>query len=843
MGRGLAALALGAVVLAGCGGHGRPCDTCELPPPPPPPPKYRTTWPVGRPPTYANPIPAENARSGSPGLRSGRRAFAHEVEAYADRVSVRAGESLGVHASVDAPHAVSWTLYRIGWYGGAGARAIVSGGPVAVSPQPPCPPRAGDALVQCAWAAAFRVAIPAEEVSGYHAVKLVRDDGFFTLVPVVVTDERAADLLVQASVNTWQAYNTWGGESLYRDDSRTVPGGLALRVSFDRPYAAGDGLGAADDEELAFARFLERHGYDVSYTTNVDVALRGAPHLERAGTFLSVGHDEYWAGANRDAVEQARDFGVPILFFGANAAYWKVRLEGPDAAGVPRLITCYKSALVSDPVTGPDTTGRFRDPAVSRPENALVGVMYESWQLLQFPLVVADGASWLFEGTGLAAGDVLPGLVGNEYDLAYGDAAQPTSLAIAARSPVVSAEGTPSWAATASYRAESGAVVFAAGTIGWARGLDPGDDAYDGRVERMTANVLHAALGLSIPPGISVAERAEPSSFSVRPVGPFARAVSTRASGLEAPTGVAALPGGDLAFADARRHQVLRVEATGAVTVLAGDGQMGQGPTTYGVPGLEAHFVAPTAILALPDGSLLVSDTGNACIRRVGGDAAHTVTVFAGRIGQPGLADGPPATAQFRFPMGLARDPVTGVVYVADSGNQRIRAVDPAGNVSTFAGTVGGDLDGPALAARLAYPTAVALGPDGTLYVVASAGAKVKAIGTDAAHTVTTLAGGGQGAADGAAGTALLAPQGGAVWAAGELLVSDPASYRVRGIQPGSAGTAATVHTFAGAGVFGRADGAGKDARFGLPLGLAVGADGTVYVADPGAGAIRAIVP
>jgi NHL repeat len=840
VGRGKLAATLVVLLAAGCGGkRAEPCPTCDLPPPP----ALRAPWPVGRPGTYRSPIAAENALPGEPGLRSGRQSFAHEIEAYADRVSARAGESVGVHASVDAAHVVSWALYRVGWYGGAGARRVSSGAPVRVSPQPACPPRPGDALVQCTWATAFQVAIDPGEVSGYHVVKLVRDDGFFTLVPFVVVDDRPADLLMQASVNTWQAYNAWGGESLYQDASRTVPGGFALRVSFDRPYLAANGLGAADDQEMGFARFLERHGYDVTYTTDIDVALLGAPHLERAGAFLSVGHDEYWAGANRDAVEQARDFGVPVLFFGANAAYWKVRLESPGAGGAPRVITCYKSALVTDPVTGPDTTGRFRDPAVNRPENALVGILYESWQMLRAPLVVADPKSWLFTGTGLAAGDALPGLVGDEYDVALGDALQPATVAVAAQSPLVEAEGRPAWAATAWYRAASGALVFAAGTICWAHGVDPARDAYDGRVERMTANAFQAALGLPIPPSISVDRRAPSSAFRPAPVGPFARSVATRVRGLEAPTGIAILPGGDLAFTDPRRNQVMRAGTSGTVTVLAGDGQAGQGPAFDGVPADQAHFFHPTALLALPDGSLLVSDSGNHAIRRIGTDAARTVTPFVGRIGEAGLADGTAANARLRFPMGLARDPATGVLYVADSGNHRIRAVDAAGNVTTFAGSVFGDQDGPAATARLAFPTAVAVGPDGRVYAVASAGGRVKAIGTDPAHTVATLAGGGQGAADGPGDVAQLAPQGGAAWAAGELLVSDPASYRVRAIQPGAGASDTIVHTLAGSGSFGWNDGGGGDARFGLPLGLAVAADGTVLVADPGAGAIRAITP
>jgi DNA-binding beta-propeller fold protein YncE len=833
-----AAVLLLAVATLSCGGSGSStCRDCGNDS------RFRPPWPQGRPAGYVSPIPAENARAGDPDFRLGREGSAHQLEAYADHVSARVGQTVRVQVSVDAAHAVRWVLYRIGWYGGAGARRVSEGGPVTVTPQPACPPRAGDALVRCSWAPALQLSIGSEHVSGYYAVKLVRDDGFVAFAPFVVVDDRPADLLMQASVNTWQAYNTWGGESLYSDNSGTVPGGFALRVSFDRPYGSAAGLGASDDHELAFARFLERFGYDVSYTTDLDVALGGTPHLYRAGAFLSVGHDEYWAGANRDAVEGARDYGVPILFFGANAAYWKIRLEGTGADGAPRILTCFKSAAVTDPVTGPDTTGRFRDPAVNRPESALVGVAYESWQLLSFPLVVADGSSWLYGGTGLETGDALPGLIGNEYDVATGDTAQPSGLVVVARSPVLNAEGRPSFAAAGWYRdAQSHALVFGAGTIQWARGVDPHREAYDPRVERMTANVIYQALGLPVPKEIAAGGQGS-NALQVNPVGPFARSVATRASGLLAPSGVAVMPDGTLAVVDPKRNQILRIDAAGAVSVIAGDGQLGRNAFFDDVPGLRARFSNPTAILALPDGGLLVADTGNACIRRVGDDQARTVTTFAGKIATAGFADGAPSTARFSFPMGLARDSASGVVYVADSANHRIRAIDPAGNVATLAGGVSGDADGPGALARFAYPTAVAVGPGGLVYVVASSGATVKVVGTDPAHTVTTLAGGVQGVADGPGNGARLGSQGGAVWAGGELLVSDPASYRIRAIVPGASAASTVVHTVAGSGLFGDAGGTGDGARFGMPAGLAVGPGGVVYVADPGTGTIRAIQP
>lgn len=827
---GRAAPILLAAALLSCGGGS--------PAPPGGPGGATVRWPGGRTPSYANPVPAENARPGDPGWTSG---WAGGLQAYLDRVSVRAGETTGLQASSDVSRPARWILYRFGWYGGAGARRVAEGGPANVGPQPSCPMEAGTGMVRCAWSPAFVVDVPRDAVSGYYGVKLVRDDGAVTFAPLVVVDDRPADLLVGAAVNTWQAYNEFGGESLYGDASGTLPGGLGARVSFDRPYASMRGLGLSNRWEIPFARFLERFGYDVSYTTNLDAAAGGADHLIRAGAFLSVGHDEYWPGELRDAVEAARDAGMPLLFFGANVAYWKARYEAPGAAGAPRVLACWKQDPTRDPVSGPGRTGRYRDPAIDRPENALVGVMYESWLLQRFPLVVADASSWLFDGTGLGQGDALPLLGGVEYDVVFDNGRSPAGLHVVARLPLVDAYGIPGVAITAHYTAPSGALVFASGTIDWALGVDPGMDTYDPRVERMSANVLRQALGIPVPAGLGGEPRR--TALFTAPLGPPAKTVTTLATGLAAPSGVAVLPDGSLAVAVPREHRIVRLGASGAVEPLAGDGLLSNDPAYDGVPARRARFYHPTALLAMPDGSLLVSDTINGCIRRIGVDAARTVTTFAGRMGQYGYVEGAAGAARFRFPLGLALDPRTGEVLVADSGNHALRAIDAAGNVRTLAGGRLLEQDGPAATAGFFSPTAVAAAPDGTIFVVASGRGTVKRIGTDPARTVTTIAGVGAGAVDGAGDAARLLAQGGAVFTGGRLLVSDAPNYRVRAIVPGASAADTTVSTFAGCSSFGQVDGAGRSAKLGLPLGLAAAPDGRVFVADAANGAIRVIAP
>jgi sugar lactone lactonase YvrE len=236
-----------------------------------------------------------------------------------------------------------------------------------------------------------------------------------------------------------------------------------------------------------------------------------------------------------------------------------------------------------------------------------------------------------------------------------------------------------------------------------------------------------------------------------------------------------------------------------------------------------------------------VADTGNGCIRRIGTDPDRTVTTFAGAMGQSGLADGPAAAARFKFPMGMALDPA-GNVLVADTGNNRIRSVDRAGNVTTIAGSGPFHGDGPGARAGLMAPTAVAAAPDGRVFVVTTFDGRVKVVGTDPARTVTTIAGGGPGGLDGSGEVARFGPQGGAVWAGDRLLVADPANFRIRAVIPGANAAGTSVSTLAGTGKPGAADGAGGAASFGLPLGLALAPDGRVLVADGANGTVRAIV-
>jgi DNA-binding beta-propeller fold protein YncE len=752
------------------------------------------------------------------------------VELYLDRVSAKAGDSVAVMASADPSSAARWALYRLGWYGGAGGRRVLEGAAISLSPQGACPVEPTRGYLRCAWTTTFSFTVPPDAVSGLYLLKVIRNDGRAATAPLVVTDARPASLLFQSSVTTAQAYNDWGGESLYQDDGGTVPGRMATAVSFDRPYKSDGGSGQVLQYEARMARFLERNGYDVTYTTNLDVARQGTAALLSRGAFLSVGHDEYWSPDERDAVERARDRGMHALFFGANAAYWKARLEDPGPDGNARTIVCYKMRPESDPLQGATRTGRYRDPPENRPENALVGVMYRSYMLIPHAWAVTDPTDFLYAGTGLSRGDTIPGIVGYEFDNAQG-AQPPGTLQIASHEMVVDAEGVPRLSESASYRAPSGALVFGAGTIFWSFGLD--GPLRDPRLERMTANVFHEALQLPVPDALR-----DPVPLQAPlQLGTPAAGSQVLAQGFLAPSSVAVLPGGALAVTDATDQRVLRIGPgpSYAVSVIAGDGNPSGSPAYDGVPGLRARFFAPTGIAADAAGNLYVADTHNDCIRKIANDAQHTTTTFAGTIRAGGFADGIGGAARFFRPMGLAYDAPRDRLVVADGGNHRVRVIQIAtSEVTTLAG--GGSADeGAGTAVRIYAPTAVAVSSDGRVFVVASADSTLWAIAADRTHTATALVRGGPGFGDGAGSSAKLLPQAGLAWDQGALYVSDPGNSRIRKVVLGSDAGSTAVSTFAGTG---RADGA--PAALGLPLGLAV-VPGALIAVDASSGSVRAI--
>ena len=458
-----------------------------------------------------NPTVLENEKEGSADWEITAPAEAGEIEGYASATSVERGLAIDLFVStVDPGYRID--VFRMGWYGGAGAR--LAAGPIARpgirQPLPPPDPATG--LTECRWREPYR--LPTADASGpwpsgvYLARLTASPSGRQAYIVFVVRDdERRSALLFQSSVTTYAAYNNWGGRSLYAFNSGGRP---ARKVSFDRPYAMspyGVRLDGAGDFlrrwEYNTLRWLEREGHDVAYLTDVDTHAR-ADLLPRHRIFLSVGHDEYWSWAMREHVDAARDQGVHLAFLGANACFWQIRFE-PGASGAPdRTVVAYKDAVATDPVAADPSeerarraSGRWRDAPTARPESALIGVMYLA-DPVDGDVVVDDADHWAFAGTGLRRGSVLPGLLGYEVDaVAEGS---PAGLRRLAHSPFSRPSGETGYADMTIHETAGGALVFATGSMYWNWGLDGYNaprghgDRVSAAAQRITRNVLERML-------------------------------------------------------------------------------------------------------------------------------------------------------------------------------------------------------------------------------------------------------------------------------------------------------------------------------------------------------------
>lgn len=480
-----------------------------------------------------NPVAVENARPGTRQWRLDRPATAREIEGYASSTSVQRGQTIALHVNTAEP---SFTLevFRIGWYRGLGARRVA--GPIALpGTRQPMPAMDADSgLVDCAWCCALELTTADASdgscwASGAYLARITAciSGSQSYIFFVVRDDDRAADLLVQFGVTTYQAYNPWGGKSLYHWGSSDAQ--RARMVSFNRPYAANPqnpaaayGLGAGefltnlqphpDTYKVSNAawdcntvRWLEREGHDVSYATNLDTHARPLT-LRRHKAWLSIGHDEYWSRSMREHVEAARDAGVHLGFFSANSAYWHIRLEPSAASGTAdRIMVCHKKARRDPVADATQTTDKWRSPALDQPEEQLIGVMY-CGAPVDADVVISAPQHWVFAHTGLRAGDALRGLLGYEVDGVHGRG--PSNLQILATSPWTALTDTTlcGTAHMSIYTAASGALVFAAGTIQWAWGLDNlnvptlRSSRWSPAAQQITRNVLARFRQPPIPP-------------------------------------------------------------------------------------------------------------------------------------------------------------------------------------------------------------------------------------------------------------------------------------------------------------------------------------------------------
>lgn len=420
------------------------------------------------------------------------------IEGYANTDSAHRGDNVRLFVSSTGTH-FTVEAFRFGHYGGAGARRVwAKPEPVVAGVQAPAVIDPDTNMRECQWLPSVDVTIGHDWTPGMYMFRLKSDNGGAHFIPLVVLDDRRADLLVISAITTWNAYNTWGGASLYEGDV-----GRSKIVSFDRPYDSS-GSGHFFGGEFEFVQQVESMGIDVAYTTDIDLHARpGQTTVNGYKCVVSLAHDEYYTLEMRQALETARDSGVNLMFLGANACFRRIRLD-PSPNGPHRHEVNYRVAA-EDPLNGVDdarvTTSWRNDPAPN-PESSLIGNFYEA-NPIDADMVVVDAGSWVFDGTGLNNGDILPGLVGNEYDRVTPEMPTPPTIQVLCHSPAV-VKGKNTFADVTYYTADSGAGVFATGTLWWEQHCGPlitdipdaskAENLVDWRVRRITANVLYVFL-------------------------------------------------------------------------------------------------------------------------------------------------------------------------------------------------------------------------------------------------------------------------------------------------------------------------------------------------------------
>ncbi|MGB9375983.1 MAG: N,N-dimethylformamidase beta subunit family domain-containing protein [Mycobacteriales bacterium] len=471
-------------------------------------------------------IAAENALPGGTGwqLTAPVNPSAPEITAYPDRSSALCGQTFGMHVSVtDGSSTFTTEVWRYGWYGGDMGRLITTLGPTPAGvqaggvlrtlerPSNSLTPSLQTPRIATAannWATTFNVTVPPTWTPGAYLFKFTSAKGRESYAPFVVRDDYSTSTYEMAlGFLTYQAYNTWGGASLYLGVSG-LDYDQAVVASFDRPLG---GVGKASDgnflhQDARLIADLERRGLPTSYIADVDLA-NSAAHLNQHKTLILGPHSEYWNTTMRANVDGRVKAGMNLLNFGANQAWGQVDLPPGRPSGYPqRSIHTSRSC-------SPDRTGYFHDVANGcyGSSQALFGVQYNCWGVAGDAVV---GNNWLWAGTGLAPGakvqNLLGGHTGTETDVVGKGQPTPAGLTVLSHSPLSLCRNTAAGTAgmysdMVYYRNSAGGQVFSAGTQNWVCFLDvscaPSGSAGVNAVSKMMSNLLARFASTGPPPG------------------------------------------------------------------------------------------------------------------------------------------------------------------------------------------------------------------------------------------------------------------------------------------------------------------------------------------------------
>jgi Domain of unknown function (DUF4082)/Bacterial Ig domain len=454
----------------------------------------------------SNPIPAENLLAGNPSSEWDITGSGDStIQGFATDISVNKGATISFKVSSPATYSIK--IYRLGYYQGNGARLVATILSVPSQSQPACITDSATGLYDCGnWAVSASWNVPATAVSGIYIARITRDaTGGASHIPFVVRDDAAqADIVLQTDDTTWQAYNQYGGHSLYL--GTPIRG---YKASYNRPFATrgqSSGYGASNFvfyAEYPMVRWLESNGYNVKYQAGVDTDRFGSSLTGAAKpkVFLTVGHDEYWSGGQRNAVEAARNAGVHLALLTGNDMFWKTRFESSTVDGAAyRTLVTYKETH-DNAKTDPNAawTGTWRDPRFSppadggRPENAVSGQIFtvnRGTAPITVPGIYAGLRFW--RNTAIAAlapnqsHTLAVDTLGYEWDEDLDNGFRPAGTMQMSSTTVSVPEHVQDMGSTylpgtathhlTMYKHSSGAIVFGAGTVQWVWGLDTHHD-------------------------------------------------------------------------------------------------------------------------------------------------------------------------------------------------------------------------------------------------------------------------------------------------------------------------------------------------------------------------------
>ncbi len=440
------------------------------------------------------------------------------IEGYCSKQSVKANEAIDIMVSTDPPVRFKVEIFRMGYYGGKGARLMTTLGPFQGKAQP-TPTLGPKDLHECRWDKTTSLTIPQDWPSGIYLGRMTtlpndeQTSYWQSYIVFIVRDDRPADILFQCSDNTWQAYNRWPTHYSVYTHPKGGQGPWA-DVSFDRPYGreaqfqgiVNDPLTVGSGEFLPFEfpllYFLEQHGYDVSYCANSDMTT--PEHGLKCKVFISVGHDEYWDIRQYESVTKMRDAGVNLLFLSGNAVCWVTPLK-PSTDGRPARIM-FRGGPYGGQAKHAEQREKEHGPFPHRgpDEGYLIGARNVEPVNGGGDWVCVKPDNWIFEGTGMKKGDRIPGLVGWEY---HGNPPSdiPGLEVVGEGTAWVNGTSPQHWTATI-YPGPKNNFVFNASTIFWAQGLSspPGHTlpwthwtrphGPDERVQQITQNLLRRGI-------------------------------------------------------------------------------------------------------------------------------------------------------------------------------------------------------------------------------------------------------------------------------------------------------------------------------------------------------------